>query len=116
MNFDPWIFEGIAMSFKKALKKLGSGVVINIEVTPGSKKLCVPSGYNPWRERIEVRLSQNARKGKANDQLVSALADLFGLHTSDVSIVNGMHNSKKSVLIENCEYSCIVAILDDNMP
>jgi hypothetical protein len=30
------------MSFEDALKKVDSGVIIDIEVTPGSKVLCVP--------------------------------------------------------------------------
>nr|WP_084324046.1 DUF167 domain-containing protein [Methanolobus tindarius] len=103
------------MSFEDALKEVDSGVIIDIEVTPGSKVLCVPSGYNLWRKRIEVRLSQNAQKGKANEQLISALADLFGLRSSEISFVNGMHNSKKSLLLQNAEYSHIIAILNDNL-
>ncbi|MEZ5334777.1 MAG: DUF167 domain-containing protein [Methanolobus sp.] len=104
------------MSFEDALRKVDSGVTIDIEVTPGSKSLCVPSGYNVWRKRVEVRLSQNAQKGKANEQLMSGLADLFGIKTSDVSIVNGMHNSKKSLLIEGVDYNYVVDVLKLRLP
>ncbi|SFM44911.1 DUF167 domain-containing protein [Methanolobus profundi] len=104
------------MSFEDALKEIAEGVIIDIEVTPGSKSLCVPSGYNLWRKRIEVRLSQNAQKGKANEQLIASLADLFGLRSSGISIVNGMHNSKKSLLLEGIEYSAVVDILKEKMP
>ncbi|WP_340819445.1 DUF167 domain-containing protein [Methanolobus sp. WCC4] len=104
------------MSFEDALKEVDGGVIIDIEVTPGSKSLCVPSGYNLWRKRIEVRLSQNAQKGKANEQLISSLAELFGLRSSDISIVNGMHNSKKSLLLENVEYSSVKGMLKEKMP
>ena len=104
------------MSFEDALKEVDSGVIIDIEVTLGSKFLCVPSGYNIWRERIEVRLSQNARKGKANEQLMSSLAELFDLRSSDISIVNGMHNSKKSLLLVNVEYSYVVDTLKGKLP
>jgi len=104
------------MSFEDALKKVDSGVIIDIEVTPGSKVLCVPSGYNLWRKRIEVRLSQNAQKGKANEQLISALADLFGMRSSDISFVNGMHNSKKSLLLQDAGYSHIVDTLKEKLP
>lgn len=99
------------MSFEDALKKVDSGVIIDIEVTPGSKFLSVPSGYNPWRKRIEVRLSQNAQKGKANEQLIAALAELFGLRNSDVSFVNGMHNSKKSLLLQDADHSHVTEVL-----
>ncbi len=104
------------MSFEDALKEVDSGVIIDIEVTPGSKVLCVPSGYNLWRKRIEVRLSQNAQKGKANEQLISALANLFGLRSSEISFVNGMHNSKKSLLLHGVDYSHIVAVLKEKLP
>ncbi|WP_342305984.1 DUF167 family protein [Methanolobus sp. ZRKC5] len=104
------------MSFEDALKKVDAGVIIDIEVTPGSKKLCVPSGYNLWRKRIEVRLSQNAQKGKANEQLVASLVDLFQLRSADISIVNGMHNSKKSLLLENVEYNTVINILEKKLP
>ncbi|WMW22193.1 DUF167 domain-containing protein [Methanolobus mangrovi] len=104
------------MSFEDALKKVDAGVIIDIEVTPGSKKLCIPSGYNLWRKRVEVRLSQSAQKGKANEQLISSLAELFQLRSTDVSIVNGMHNSKKSLLLENVEYDTVVRILKDRLP
>ncbi|MDY0386261.1 MAG: DUF167 family protein [Methanolobus sp.] len=104
------------MSFEDALKKIDAGIIIDIEVSPGSKKLSVPSGYNLWRKRIEVRLSQNAQKGKANEQLVASLADLFQLRSADISIVNGMHNSKKSLLLENIEYCTVVKILEKKLP
>lgn len=103
------------MFFEDALKKVDGGVIIDIEVTPGSKSLSIPSGYNTWRKRIEVRLSQNAQKGKANEQLISSLASLFGIRASDISIVNGMHNSKKSLLLGNLEYSFAVDVLSDKL-
>lgn len=104
------------MSFEDALKKVDSGTIIDIEVTPGSKSLCVPSGYNSWRKRIEVRLSQNARKGKANEQLIESLAGIFGVKAADVSIVNGMHNSKKSLLVKGIDYSSVVDALKLRLP
>lgn len=104
------------MSFEDALKKVDTGIIIDIEVTPGSKKLCVPSGYNLWRKRIEVRLSQDAQKGKANEQLITSLAGLFQLRSDNISIVNGMHNSKKSILLENLEYNTVIKILEKKLP
>ncbi|MDG6242964.1 MAG: DUF167 family protein [Methanolobus sp.] len=104
------------MSFEDALKKTDAGVLIDIEVTPGSKTISVPSGYNPWRKRIEVRLSENAHKDKANEQLRFTLADIFALKMSDVSIIRGMHSSKKSLLLANAEYSAILVKLKEKLP
>jgi hypothetical protein len=87
------------MSFEDAIKTVQSGTIIDVEVTPGAKKACIPGGYNPWRKRIEVKLSENAHKGKANEQLVESFSQLFGLRASEISIVTGMKNTKKSILL-----------------
>ncbi len=97
------------MSFEDAIRETDVGIIVDIEVTPGSKRTCIPSGYNPWRKRIEVKISENARKGKANEQLVESLSLLFGLRHLDVSIVAGMKSSKKSVLLAGIKRDQVVA-------
>ncbi len=98
------------MSFEEAIKNLNSAVLIDIEVTPGSKSVSVPSGYNEWRKRIEVKLTKNAQKGKANEQLVECLAKLFGISSSDIVISSGATSSKKSLLIKGVSYQQAVSI------
>jgi uncharacterized protein (TIGR00251 family) len=98
------------MSFEEAIKALDSGVIIDIEVTPGSRLLSVPSGYNEWRKRIEVKLTKNAQKGKANEQLIESLAELFGINSSDILINSGATSSKKSLLIKGISYQQAVSV------
>nr|WP_158024027.1 DUF167 domain-containing protein [Methanosarcina horonobensis] len=98
------------MSFEEAIKGLDSGIVIDIEVTPGSRSLSVPSGYNEWRRRIEVKLTKNAQKGKANEQLIESLAQLFGISSSDILISSGATSSKKSLLIKGVSYQQAVSV------
>lgn len=98
------------MPFENAIKMLDSGVGVDIEVTPGSKVLSVPSGYNEWRKRIEVKLTKNAQKGKANEQLIESLAELFGVSSSDIFINSGATNSKKSVVIKGISYEQAVSV------
>ena len=98
------------MSFEEAIKALDSGIIVDIEVTPGSKSLSVPSGYNEWRKRIEVKLTKNAQKGKANEQLMECLAALFGVRSSDILISSGATSSKKSLLIKGISYQQAVSI------
>lgn len=97
------------MPFEEAIKVLDSGVIIDIEVTPGSRSLSVPSGYNEWRRRIEVKLTKNAQKGKANEQLIESLAKLFGINSSDILIHSGATSSKKSLLIKGISYQQVVS-------
>jgi uncharacterized protein len=98
------------MSFEEAITDLGYGIVVNIEVTPGSRLISVPSGYNEWRKRIEVKLTKNAQKGKANEQLVECLAELFGISSSDILINSGATSSKKSLFLKGVSYHQAVSI------
>lgn len=107
--------KAIHMSFEEAIKDLGCGIILDIEVTPGSRSISVPSGYNEWRKRIEVKLTKNAQKGKANDQLIECLATLFGISTSDILISSGATSSKKSVLVKSISYSKAVSVLAANL-
>jgi uncharacterized protein (TIGR00251 family) len=100
------------MSFEEAIKDLGSGIVVEIEVTPGSRSVSVPSGYNEWRKRIEVKLTKNAQKGKANEQLVECFAKIFGVSSSDIIICSGATSSKKSLLIKGISYQEVVSIFE----
>lgn len=98
------------MSFEEAITDLGSDIIVDIEVTPGSKSVLVPSGYNEWRKRIEVKLTKSAQKGKANEQLVECLADLFEISSSDILINSGATSSKKSLLLKGVSYQRAISI------
>lgn len=98
------------MSFEEAITDLGSGVIVDIEVTPGSRSISVPSGYNEWRKRIEVKLTKNAQKGKANEQLVECFAELFAINSSDILINSGVTSSKKSLLLKGVSYQQAVSV------
>ena len=98
------------MSFEDAIKDLDSDIIIDIEVIPGSNLISVPNGYNEWRKRIEVKITKNAHKGKANEQLVECFAALFGISNSDIRIFSGKTSSKKSLLIKGISYKQAVSI------
>ena len=99
------------MPIEDGVKESNDGVMIFLEVNPGTRSMCVPSGYNDWRKRIEVKLTQNARKGKANEQLVENLSSLFGVSISDIDITSGAKSSKKSVIVRGIDYSDVISIL-----
>jgi uncharacterized protein (TIGR00251 family) len=103
------------MSFKEAIKDLGSGIIIDIEVTPGSRSVSIPSGYNEWRKRIEVKLTKNAQKGKANEQLIECFAKFFGISSSDIIICSGPTSSKKSLLIKGISYQEVVSFFETHL-
>lgn len=88
------------MVFEEALREKGGAVFIDVEVTPGAKVLQVPSGYNEWRKRIEIKITQAPQKGKANAQIVEEIAALLNIPPSRVFVENGFTSSKKTVRVE----------------
>jgi len=98
---------------KDAVRQTSEGVVLDLEISPGAKETAVHR-YNPWRKRIEVRLSERAQKGKANEQLISFLSDLFHVNSRAVRIITGLANSKKSLLIIGAQMPDILKLLKEN--
>ena len=96
---------------KDALRQVQDGVILDLEITPNAKDTEV-HGYNQWRKRIEVRLSEMAQKGKANEQLVSFLSDLLNISSGNVEIISGHTSSKKSVKITGVKADDVLGILN----
>ncbi len=98
---------------KDAVRQTPDGVILDLEISPGARKTSV-HGYNPWRKRIEIRLSERAQKGKANDQLITFLSDLFNVKSINVQIITGLTSSKKSVVISGARSEDILKILNEH--
>jgi len=97
---------------RDAVRETGGGVILDLDISPGAKDTCI-QGYNPWRKRIEVRLSERAQKGRANEQLISFLSELFHFSCRDIRILSGLANSKKSILIVGAKMPDILQILTE---
>ncbi|MCX9026502.1 MAG: DUF167 domain-containing protein [Candidatus Methanoperedens sp.] len=95
---------------KDAVRQVEDGVILELDISAGSKETAI-KGYNPWRKRIEIRLSERAQKGKANAELMSFLSNLFNVHSRNVEIISGSTNSKKSVKIIQAQAEDILKIL-----
>ncbi len=95
---------------KDAVKLTPDGVILDLEISAGAKETAL-HGYNPWRRRIEIRLSEKAEKGRANDQLVSFFSGLFSVNSRDIQIIKGLTNSKKSVMIIGAKEEDILKVL-----
>ncbi len=95
---------------KDAIKPSSGGVILDLEISAGAKETAV-HGYNPWRKRIEIRLSERAQKGRANAELVSFLSGLFKVNSGNVRIISGLTNSKKSVKITGMDAHEVLKVL-----
>lgn len=87
------------MSFEDAVRAAPGGTAIDFDVSPGAKVTLVPSGYNAWRRRLEAKLRAPPERGRANEELVEALASLLGVPSSSIEITAGARDSRKSVFI-----------------
>jgi uncharacterized protein len=99
------------MPFADAIRATKEGAVIDFDVSPGAKSAEVPSGYNPWRKRIEARIRAQPEKGQANEELMESLANLFNVPAMNVEIASGALNSRKSVLIRGVSVADAVKVL-----
>lgn len=93
-----------------AIKKVEDGVILDLEISTGAKETSI-QGYNPWRKRIEVRVSEKAQKGKANDALISYFSDIFNVSSRNVRILTGLANSKKTIKIIGLEISDVLKVI-----
>ncbi len=99
------------MTITDAVKKSSNGVIIDLEVIPESKNVKVISGYNPWRKRITVKLTQPPQKGKANKQLIEELSKILMVSESDITLISGQTSHKKTVLIKGMDVKQVLDLL-----
>ena len=81
----------------KAVKETEDGVLVDIEVSPKSSKFKI-SGYNEWRDEIEVRITSIPQKGKANKEIIKEFSKLT---KSPVEITSGLKSQHKTLKIYN---------------
>ncbi len=103
------------MPFADAIRATKDGVVIDFEVSPGAKSAEVPSGYNTWRKRIEAKIRSPPEKGRANEELIEALADFFNVPAASIEIVSGATNSRKSILVHGLAAADVVTVLEGKL-
>ena len=77
----------------KAVTPTKDGVILNIEVSPKSDKFRI-TGYNQWRESVEVKIKALPQKGKANKEIINEFSKIT---KTTVEIVSG-HKSHHKIL------------------
>lgn len=93
----------------KAVTETSDGIMVDIEVSPKSKKFEI-IGYNEWREKIEIRIKSVPQKGKANKEIVNEFSRLTG---SQVEIISGLKSYHKTLRVYNLSKSEFLRILKD---
>lgn len=91
----------------QAVKENGKDVLIAIEVSPHSSKFTI-SGYNEWRNEIQVRITSIPQKGKANKEIIKEFSKLTKSRAEIVSGLKSQHKSLKIYGITREEFEKIV--------
>jgi uncharacterized protein len=103
------------MDLCEAVKPHPQGCTISFEVVPGSSRLAVPSGFNPWRRSIEAHLTEEPSRGRANRQLTEELARTLCISELNVEVLSGQRSARKLLLIKGMAKDEAVSALKQKM-
>jgi uncharacterized protein (TIGR00251 family) len=98
--------------WRTALREVGEETIdLDLYVEPGASETSI-GPYDPWRQRIKVRVAAPATSGKANKELVRAIADLFDLPSRSVHIARGATTRRKTVQVTGVSKDRATEVLD----
>ncbi len=103
------------MNICEAIKPHPLGCIISFEVVPGSSRLAVPSGFNPWRRSIEAHLTEEPSQGRANRQLMEELAITLSIPRLKVEVLSGHKSVRKLLLVKGMAQDEAVSALMQKM-
>ncbi len=87
------------VGWQDAVEADGDGCALLLEVTPGARERRFPAGFNQWRGRIGVRVPAPPEGGKANKEVVAAVARFFGVPPARVTLESGHGDRRKRVAV-----------------
>jgi len=90
-----------------AITQTKDGILLNIEVSPRSDKFEI-SGYNDWREAVEVRIKAHPQKGRANKEIINEFSRIIGC---PVEILSGHKSHHKTLKIYGIKENDLLDIL-----
>lgn len=93
---------------ENALEQRGDDVLLTLKVSPNSGYFEIV-GVNPWRNHLEVKVSSEARKGKANRELMSELESILG---KPIELFSGVKSREKKVIVEDSTVEEVKGVLN----
>ena len=82
--------------------------MLNVNVKPKAKKNALLKEENGY---LKLSIKAPPEDGKANNELISFLAKLFGVTQSKIKLIRGRKSRYKQFLIENPKHSPIDSIV-----
>ena len=81
-------------------KDFSGNILIEVEVHPNSSRSAI-TGYNNWRNRLQISTKSLAIKGEANKEMIEIISKSFGLQKSQIEIIKGQTSRLKQVKLFN---------------
>jgi uncharacterized protein len=103
------------MDLCEAIRPHPQGCTISFEVVPGSSRLAVPSGYNPWRRSLQAHLTEEPMRGRANSQLTEELARTLDISEPNLEVLSGHKCARKLILVKGMAKDEVVSALKQKM-
>ena len=72
--------------------------MLKVKVVPGSSRTKIDGWLG---DALKVRVSAKPEKGRANDAVVTLLAETLGIRRQDISISSGGTSPRKSFIIND---------------
>jgi len=95
-----------------AITDMDDGVLIEVHVIPSAKEVRIV-GYNPWRDCVEVRLTEKPQKGRANKQLIEVFEKLFDVERKNIKIIKGLKTDSKVIKIDGVDGKRVREVFSD---
>jgi uncharacterized protein (TIGR00251 family) len=74
------------------------GILLRIQVVPGSSKNQIVGLHG---SRLKIKLQAPPVDGKANEALLSFIAETLGAKKSDIELIRGSTSRSKDLLVKN---------------
>lgn len=103
---------GCSFYLMKYLNITKSGVSLSVKLTPGAKKTKIIGVYG---DSIKISVAQAPVDGKANQELVEFLAQIFALKKSQIAIIRGQTSPRKVLELQGAKLDFLSKILDQHL-
>jgi len=87
-------------------KDFFGNILIEVEVHPNSSRSAI-TGYNEWRNRLQISTKSLAIKGEANREMIEIISKSFDLQKSQIEIIKGQTSRLKQVKLSSEEIEII---------